>query len=368
MRTTPGLTHVIGIVNIGVMIVAVVALLVLPFGREREQAGRSAGPAPAPTPSASASPSASPPAGVPPVTTNPEAARAVGANEVGMVPVLMYHRILKKRVASIDRTPRQLREELERLAAGGYVPVTAAEYVSGRIDLPAGAHPVVLTFDDGNPTHFALGADGLPKKDTAVRIILEVAGAYPGFRPVATFWINRNPFGLRDPGHQAAAVRWLVERGFEVANHTYGHPNLTRLSKKGVNEAIVRQQRLLDRLGAPRSVTFALPYGNRPRKRSTAREGRWDGTSYRFDAVFLAGAEPAISPYAKGFDPYNIPRIQSNGKKGDCRKWCSEYWLEWLDHHADRRYTSDGDPAHVSMPRRDQGKILANFSGLTVAY
>ncbi|MEU8270490.1 polysaccharide deacetylase family protein [Sphaerisporangium sp. NPDC049002] len=360
MRSAPGLTPVIGIVNIGVMIVAVVALLVLPLGHDDETAEHKAGPAPEATP-----PVVPPP---PPVTATAESARNVGANELGLVPVLMYHRILSKRLASIDRTPSQLRGELEKLASEGYVPITAAEFVAGAVDIPAGAHPVVLTFDDGHPSHFALGADGTPKKDTAVRIIYDVAGRYPGFRPVATFWINADPFGLRDRARQKAAVGWLVEHGFEVANHTFRHPDLYRLTKKKIAESIVREQRQLKELGAPRSATFALPYGSRPKKRSTAREGKWDGTTYHFDAVFLAGAEPAISPYAKAFDPYNIPRVQSNGKKGECRKWCSQYWLEWLRKHPDRRYTSDGDPAHVSIPRRFRGKIKAKFDGVLITY
>ncbi|MFC6082872.1 polysaccharide deacetylase family protein [Sphaerisporangium aureirubrum] len=360
VRSAPGLTHVIAVINVAVMIVAVVALLVLPFGRPAEREAR---PVQKETP-----PPRSRVQAPPAVKATPEWAREVGANELGLVPVIMYHRILRKRIANIDRTPGQLRAELENLAKGGYVPVTAAEFAAGKIDIPAGAHPVVLTFDDGNPSHFALGADGLPVPDTAVRIILEVAQRYPAFRPVATFWVNRDPFGSPDRPGQRAAVQWLTHHGFEVANHTYGHPDLRRLTKKRVSEAIVRQQRLLKSLGAPPSKTFALPYGSRPRKRSVSHEGSWDGTKYHFDAVFLAGAEPSVSPYAKSFDRFDIPRIQSNGKKGECRKWCSQHWLEWLDAHPRERYTSDGDPGHISMPQRFRGKIQAKLGRLTVVY
>ncbi|GAA1514704.1 polysaccharide deacetylase family protein [Sphaerisporangium rubeum] len=366
MRSAPGLTHVVGLVNIAVMVVAVVALLVLPFGEPEGQRPpeRRSGIAGQATPKGDAPAPSAPPA----VVSTPEWARQVGANELGLVPVIMYHRILHERIAGIDRTPQQLREELERLARSGYVPITAAEFAAGRIDLPAGTHPVVLTFDDGNPSHFALGADGLPLPDTAVGIILEVARRYPEFRPVATFWVNKDPFGLRDHAQQKAAVAWLTSRGFEVANHTYGHPDLRRLSKKKVSEAIVRQERLLRRVGAPPSTTFALPYGSVPRKRSVAHDGKWDGTRYHFDAVFLAGAEPSVSPYAKSFERHSIPRIQSNGKKGECRKWCSRYWLQWLDEHPDERYTSDGDPAHISMPQRFRGKIQAKLRRSAVLY
>ncbi|GGO02179.1 xylanase [Microbispora rosea subsp. aerata] len=333
------LARITAIANVVVVVIGLAALVLLPRDDGRSQVeAKPRTPSPAPS-------------GAPPKAT-PESAKKVKANEAGLVPVIMYHRILPKRRASIDRTPAQLRKELERLAKSGYVPITAAELVARKIDIPAGAHPVVLTFDDGHPSHFAMDGNGMPKNDTAVGIIYEVAAKYPNFRPTATFWVNRDPFGIRDRKRQRQAVKWLLDHGFEVANHTYSHPDLRRLSGKRVSEQIVRQERLLKKIGAPASTTFALPYGSRPRKPSRAREGKWDGTKYHFGGVFLAGAEPTVSPYAKRFAPYAIPRIQSNGKRGECRRWCSTYWLDWLDKHPRERYTSDGDPTSVSVPRK----------------
>lgn len=353
--------RLIGAANVAVVVAAVGALLVLPEEGEEAAAGRVPQRAASPPPSPSPSPS-------PPVVATPESARRVKANELGLVPVLMYHRIVEKRLASIDRTPGQLRKELERLAKAGYVPVTAAEFVSGNMDIPAGAHPVVLTFDDGHPSHFALDGEGLPAPDTAVGILYEVAQRYPGFRPVATFWVNREPFGLRGRDEQRRAVRWLVEHGFEVANHTYAHRDLRRLSTKQVREQIVRQERLLRALGAGPSATLALPYGSMPVKRAAARKGKWDGERYDFAGVFLAGAEPSVSPFAKDFDRHAIQRIQSNGRKGECRKWCSEYWLSWLDRHPGQRYTSDGDPRRVSIPKKLRSNISAKVGKRLVVY
>ncbi|MEU5865803.1 polysaccharide deacetylase family protein [Nonomuraea sp. NPDC047529] len=304
----------------------------------------------------------------PGVVATPEFARQVRANEAGLVPIIMYHRILRKRVASIDRTPGQLRQELEKLAKQGYVPITAGEFATGDIRVPAGRFPVVLTFDDGHPSHFALDASGNPEPDTAVGVILDVAARYPSFRPTATFWITREPFGLRDQEQQAAAVRWLVEHGFEVANHTWSHPDLRRLSKKKVREQIVRVERLLKRLGAPPDRTLALPYGSMPRPKKLARTGSWDGTRYDFAGVFLAGAQPSLSPYAKNFDRGAIQRIQSNGKRGECRKWCSQYWLEWLNKHPGERYVSDGDPERISIPQKQRGNINPKRESQIIAY
>ncbi|RJL24854.1 polysaccharide deacetylase [Bailinhaonella thermotolerans] len=268
---------------------------------------------------------------------------SVKANELGMMPILMYHRILAKRQAELDRTPEQLRRELVRLAREGYVPVTAAEFAAGRMDIPAGRHPVALTFDDGHPSHFRFGPDGQPAPGTAARVILDVAREYPGFRPVATFWVNREPFGLTDPAEQARAVQWLTRHGFEVANHTWSHPALNTLPRKKVVEQIDRTQRMIEDLGGGKPTTLALPYGIMPKRREWARRD--------FAGVFLAGASPSVSPFHRDYSPLGIQRIQSNGKKGDCRLYCSQAWLDWLRAHPEKRYTSDGNPEKISFPR-----------------
>lgn len=366
MRLPASLTRIIAIANIVVITVAVIGLSLVPDDSRPHATPKDVATiedAPAAQP-----PSPSPVGQPPGVVATPGFARQVGANEAGLVPVLMYHRIMAKRLASLDRTPAQLRKELERLAERGYVPITAREFVAGDIRVPAGKFPVVLTFDDGHPSHFGLDAGGNPLPGTAVAVIQEVAGRYPDFRPVATFWINGEPFGLRDRAAQESAVRWLVDHGFEVANHTWAHPNLRVLKRKKVSEQIVRLERLLRKLGAPPSETMALPYGSMPRTKKAARSGTWDGTRYDFAGVFLAGAEPSLSPYAKKFDRGAIQRIQSNGKKGECRRWCSQYWLEWLDKHPDERYVSDGDPRRISLPEKLRGNIVAKRGLQVIAY
>ncbi|MFI7124329.1 polysaccharide deacetylase family protein [Nonomuraea sp. NPDC050153] len=364
MRYPASLTRIIGIANVVVVTVAVIGLSLLP-SEQRPHAK----PKDVAKVQGSVAPPSLAPVGEPPgVVATPDFARQVHANEAGLVPVLMYHRILAKRLASIDRTPGQLRKELEKLAKQGYVPITARDFATGDIKVPAGKFPVVLTFDDGHPSHFALDGNGNPKSGTAVAVIQEVARKYPSFRPVATFWINREPFGLTDRQAQESAVKWLVDHGYEVANHTWNHPNLRVLRKKKVREQIVRIERLLKKLGVPQSRTMALPYGSMPRPKKLARTGSWDGSKYDFAGVFLAGAEPSLSPYAKKFDRGAIQRIQSNGKKGECRKWCSQYWLEWLNKHPGERYVSDGDPTRISIPEKRRGKIVAKRGLQVIAY
>lgn len=288
------------------------------------------------------------------------AARAAGANELGQVPILMVHRVLAKPRSSLDRTPAQLYAEFTRLAQEGYVPVTAAEFATGRMNVPAGRHPVVLTFDDGSPTHLAFDAAGNPKPDTAVGVIERVARERPGFRPVATFFVNADPFALG--GQAAGAMRWLAQRGFEVANHTTHHLDLARMGHGGVATEIGTDQKMITTATGIPPVTFAFPYGA-PARLSWADHGDADGARWDFQGMFLAGWRPADSPFMKDYDPRQIPRIRDDGKvrQDDCRRFCSIAWLDWLAQNPDKRYTSDGDPATVAFP---QAKMIYLAKGL----
>lgn len=275
----------------------------------------------------------------------------VGANELGLVPVLMYHRIVPNPSGVYERTPEQFRAELERLAQEDYVPVTAGAYASGQMDIPAGTHPVVLTFDDATHDQVAFDASGQPEEDTALGILLSVADASPDFRPVATFFVTRDPFALPDG---EPALSWLHEHGFEIGNHTYTHADLGELSGEGVRREIAKVHRMVN---DAELSTIALPLGASPEDPRLAAHGSWEDVTYDYDGVFLVGARPAPSPYAADFDSLAIPRIRSQGADGPGAKWSSAHWLDYLEAHPDERYTSDGDPARISFPAESADQL-----------
>lgn len=295
-------------------------------------------------------------------------AKTAKANELGQVPVIMYHRIVDKPGTQDDRTPAQFRVELERLAREGYVPVTAAEYVSGTIGIPAGKHPVVLTFDDASPSQVTLNGQGVPAPGTAVAILREVAAAHPGFRPVATFYVTRDMFGKTDPAEQAMVLGWLRQNGFDLGNHTRDHLNLLGKSQSQVMTQIAGGHKEIVANGGGTPVTLALPYGNQPRKHGWALKGKSGGTSYTYGGVFLAGYTPAASPFSKEFDPAGIPRIRAMDKKGDCSQFCSTAWLDYLKAHPDERYTSDGDVRTVAVPAFQKAMIAKTYLTKALAY
>ncbi|WP_285777274.1 polysaccharide deacetylase family protein [Microtetraspora sp. NBRC 13810] len=296
------------------------------------------------------------------------AAASAKANELGQIPVLMYHRVVKDATGPDDLTPQQFRAELERLVAEDYVPITAREYVTGKIGIPAGKHPVVLTFDDSSPSQLALDGMGTPNPDTAVGIMLDVARRHPEFRPVGTFYVTRDLFGLSVPEEQVQILRWLQDHGFDIGNHTFDHLNLRGRDKKAVYNEIVAGHRLITNLISTAPASLALPYGNQPTTKEWAKRGSAEGVRYDYGGVFLAGYTPGPSPFAKEFDPLGIPRIRSHEKTGDCKRFCSVAWLDYFKANPDKRYTSDGNVATVAYPKFKEPFAAKAFSRYALAY
>jgi peptidoglycan/xylan/chitin deacetylase (PgdA/CDA1 family) len=295
---------------------------------------------PSSRPSASRSAHRSPSASHSPTLPAPA---SVHANELAPVPVLMVHEVEADPQGDYAQTPAQFRATLEYLAGHGYVPITAAQLVRGDIDVPAGASPVVLTFDDGLASQFRLTAAGVPDPASAVGILLAVAREHPGFTPVATCYVNRTPFAQAQP---AAALRWLVGHGFEIGNHTYDHTDLGAADAGTVQRELASQQRMVvAAVPGYAETTMALPYGSVPSDAALAHHGAWQGTGYDYGGVMLVGAGPAPSPFSRDWDPYAIPRIRSWHGTID---FDQSYWLPRL---ATDRYVSDGDPKVISYPR-----------------
>ncbi len=282
-------------------------------------------------------------------------------NELGVVPVLMHHEVNPDRVGPYDQTPAEFRAELGYLWRKGYAPVLASDFADGRIDLPAGKSPVVLTFDDSTTWQLALGPDGKPRKNTAVGILLDFARTHPGFEPRATFYVLREPFG--GTAQSPELLRWLVENGFELGNHSHDHTPLATLSPADVQHQLVAGARIIEEaVPGYRLRTLALPLGSMPEPARLAVRGRSGGRSYGPYAVFLVGANPAPSPYAKEFDRTAIPRIRSSHMPwATAEEFTFAYWVRMLEDDPGQRYVSDGDPRTVTVRRGVRGDVAARF-------
>jgi peptidoglycan/xylan/chitin deacetylase (PgdA/CDA1 family) len=239
--------------------------------------------------------------------------------------------------------------------------VRASELVAGRLDVPEGKSPVVLTFDDATNNQVAFFPDGRLDPRTAVGILADFAAEHHGFPATGTFYVPRNAFD----GNGRTAEQtfgWLVGHGFELGNHTKDHLALSQLDATAVQRQLVLGNRLLtDRLPGYRAETMALPLGTLPHPAALAVHGTWKGESYRFAGVFLAGGEPAPSPFSAKWNPGEIPRILTNPHWRGARDFTWGMWLDLLERNPGLRYVSDGDPATISFPHAREGDLAARY-------
>jgi len=270
-------------------------------------------------------------------------------NELGRVMILEYHKIDHPE-GRWTRTPANFRRDLERLWERGYRLVALNDLLDGKVALPKGTTPVVLTFDDSSPGQFRyLERNGEPVIDPACAVgILEAfAGEHPGFGHAATFYVlpaadppNRL---FNQPTLAAKKLTYLAGRGYEIGNHTLWHANLAKYPEEVVRKQVAGAQEWIQRhVPGYRPRTLALPMGAFPREPQWAVAGQVNGASYRHDAILMVAGGAAPSPHSRTFDPLRLPRIQA--VETDLA-----YWLSHFDRRPEERYVSDGDPTTITV-------------------
>ena len=278
------------------------------------------------------------------------------ADELGRVMILEYHKIDYPE-ERWTRTPENFRRDLETLYARGYRLQSLNSLVEGRITVPAGTTPVVLTFDDSSAGQFRYvernGAVEIDPK-SGVGVLETFIREKPDFGRAATFFVlpgAKAPNNLfNQPAHEGRKLRWLVEQGYELGNHTLWHANLGKYDEATVRAQLADAQVWVQRhVPQYRLRTLALPHGVYPRDVTWALSGTAKGTTYRHEAILMVAGGAAPSPFARSFDPVRLPRIQA--VEHDLR-----HWLNHFERTPTDRYVSDGNPDTLTIPttRKDR--------------
>lgn len=264
-------------------------------------------------------------------------------NELGRVLVLEYHHFGEEE-ERWTRTYDNFRKDLETLYAKGFRVVNLLDYINDTMELPAGTSPVILTFDDSPRNQFpAVMKDGRlePDPKSPVAILLQFAKEHPDFGLGGTFYVKFTNWPFEEEGSWKEKLQFLVAHGFEVGNHSYTHDNLSTLDDDGVRRSLAMNvKRVREALPDYDGSSLALPFGLMPENRALAREGEWEGTTYKHRAVLYAADSPNHSPYDRRRDLFELQRTQAIQSEFD-------RWFRYLDEY---RYVSDGDPETVVIP------------------
>lgn len=304
-------------------------------------------------------------------------------NELGTVPIMMYHGIVDMKSSETEytggnvdkdgynRTAEAFREDLEFYYQNGYRMVRLTDYINGNIDVEYGKSPIILTFDDGNENNLkvtGLDEDGniIIDENSAVGILESFKEKYPDYNVTATFFVNGGLFN--QPEYNEKILKWLVENGYDVGNHTENHLDIKKSSSEQVNKEIVSVYKQLDEIIPEKYVNIiALPFGSPYNKEHEnfryVLNSTYNDTTYETKAALRVGWDAEYSPFDKDFDPTFLKRCRAydnNGKDFDI-----EMVFKLLE---TKRYISDGNISTIVTSEKNSSKISDNVNKEVITY
>lgn len=251
------------------------------------------------------------------------------------VMILMFHRFTKsddKPKDKITMRVKDFRTVLEDLYASNFRPVSMNDFLTDNYNIKAGCKPIVLTFDDGIGNQLSLekGADGKlkAKSDCAVGVLEEMNKKYSDFNLRGVFYLNFDVNFFDGEGTKTERLQYLIDKGFEIGNHTYSHKLLDKASSKEIQNQIGRAQYELEQLlPGYKMQTFALPGGRKVSKKNEPLllSGEYKGVQYKHEAVVFAAWKPTPAHFSKEYDNTHIMRVEATAVR---RAYDQVWWDE----------------------------------------
>lgn len=295
-----------------------------------------------------------------------------GINELGKVPIMMYHGIREKTSNSTgtvggnvdkdgyNRTPEAFRKDLEFYYEKGYRMIRLDDYINGKVDVEYGKSPIILTFDDGNEDNIKVtGLDDkgniIIDKNSAVGILEEFKKKHPDANVTATFFVNGGIFNQNE--YNEKILKWMVENNYDIGNHTQTHLDIKKSSADKVQKEIVYVYEELEKIIPGKYVKIiALPFGSPYSKTHDnfkyVLSSTYNGKNYETEAALRVGWEPEVSCFDNDFDKTFLKRCRAydnNGKEFDIKMV--------FDMLEKNRYISDGEPNIITIKESDKTKL-----------
>ena len=295
-------------------------------------------------------------------------------DELGEVPIMMYHGIHNRKNeetsyigGNVDkdgyqRTSEAFINDLEFYYQNGYRMIRLDDYIDGNIDVELGKSPIILTFDDGLSNNIKInGLDNegnlIIDANCAVGILESFKEKYPDYNVTATFFINAGLFQQQE--YNEKIIKWLVDNGYDIGNHTWNHVNFTKVDIIKTQEEVGRLYELLDTLIPNNYVNiialpFGSPYSLEHENMSYIFNANYNRKDYVTKAALRVGWKAETSPFDAEFNSKFLKRIRAydnNGKEFDI-----EMNFKLLE---STRYISDGNIENIVIPE-EKVKFIAN--------
>ena len=298
-------------------------------------------------------------------------------NELGKVPVMMYHGIKNMKNSETNhtggnvdkdgytRTAEAFRNDLDFYYENGYRMIKLSDYVNGNIDTEYGKSPIVLTFDDGNDNNIKV--TGLDEKgniiideNSAVGIMEAYKKKYPDFKVTAIFFVTGALFN--QPEYNEKIIKWLVDNGYEVGNHTKGHNNLTKTTQSETSEVIGYVYNQLDSIIPGKyqrivALPFGTPYNREHANYNYVINSEYNGKKYETIAALRVGWEPEVSSYNKNFDKSFIKRCRAYDNNGN------DFDIKMVFRMLEKtKYISDGNAKTIVTSKDNENLIDDSYN------
>lgn len=274
-------------------------------------------------------------------TPDPIIVEALVWEENPQIPILNFHNFTHRQTDEETGTIMYLsnfKSIIERLYNAGYSLISMRDYLDGKIVVPEGRKPLLLSLDDAYfANQLSLKDDGSPSELSGIGWLYKFSQEHPDFGFEVSmftnfgdklyandFWGNWWYLGDNWEEDFAKTIVWGIEHHIIPLNHLYQHPDLEKISELEIlyqaekNDETLRyylemvnRSELLDQV----ANVIALPYGKWP-QHNTGKETLLSYSNPEgkpLEAVFEAGYEydpkMSLSPLDADFDPYHIPRM-----------------------------------------------------------
>ncbi len=297
-----------------------------------------------------------------------------GINELGRVPIMMYHGIREKTKNSTgtvggnvdkdgyNRTPEAFKKDLEFYYENGYEMIRLEDYINGKVTAGYGKSPIILTFDDGNEDNIRVtGLDDngniIIDKNSAVGILEEFKKEHKDVNVTATFFVNGGIFNQSE--YNDKILKWMVENGYDIGNHTQTHLDIKKSSSDRVQKEIAYVYDELEKVIPGKYVKIiALPFGS-PYVKSHDNfkyvlSSTYNDKTYETEAALRVGWEPEVSCYDKDFDKTFLKRCRAYDNNG------KEFDIDMVFNSILKttKYISDGNPDTIVVKEKDKDKLI----------